>query len=380
MVGMIMVDSMGDFDHVIWPLDESIWNGLSTADCVFPSFLFIMGLAVPLALKQEDRYKQGTWYKIFKRFFLLFLIGNLLNFQGRINRMVKESDFPGWRIMGVLQRISLCYLTVSCTYLFFTRIWFHLIFLACCLGIYIGFMYGFEVPNYFFKNITFLLVTCGRGEVSETCNFGSFVDRSIFGNTSKWMMYPNDPEGFFTTLSSLTNTYAGLAFSLAMRQNSQKKGTNMTLLRNWLIMATVLAALGGAMVTFDPVCKKRWSVSFAFFTSAMSGFALSLCFYVVDILNKPIIKETLCKPFLWLGMNPLFIFVAMIAFDNLLMNNIRFDYGGKTWNLWGFINEKGFASWMGDPYVASLTVSLLNLALWMAVAYGLFKHKIFIKL
>ena len=51
MVGMIMVDSMGNFDYVIWPLDETVWNGLTTADCVFPSFLFIMGLAIPLALK-----------------------------------------------------------------------------------------------------------------------------------------------------------------------------------------------------------------------------------------------------------------------------------------------------------------------------------------
>lgn len=52
MVGMICVDSMGDFNAVVWPLRETDWDGLSTADCVFPSFLFIMGLAVPLALKQ----------------------------------------------------------------------------------------------------------------------------------------------------------------------------------------------------------------------------------------------------------------------------------------------------------------------------------------
>lgn len=80
MVGMIMVDSMGNFNYVIWPLDETIWNGLTTADCVFPSFLFIMGLAIPLALKQEDRWKKDTWFKIIKRFVLLFLIGMALNF------------------------------------------------------------------------------------------------------------------------------------------------------------------------------------------------------------------------------------------------------------------------------------------------------------
>ena len=80
MMGMIMVDSMGDFDHVIWPLNETNWDGLSTADCIFPSFLFIMGLAVPLALKREDRFKGATWYRIVKRFALMFLIGVAINF------------------------------------------------------------------------------------------------------------------------------------------------------------------------------------------------------------------------------------------------------------------------------------------------------------
>ena len=80
MMGMIMVDSMGDFDYVIWPLNETNWDGLSTADCIFPSFLFIMGLAVPLALKREDRFKGNTWYRIVKRFALMFLIGVAINF------------------------------------------------------------------------------------------------------------------------------------------------------------------------------------------------------------------------------------------------------------------------------------------------------------
>jgi len=51
MVGMILVDNRGNPNHVIWPLDETSWNGLSTADCVFPSFLFISGVAITLALK-----------------------------------------------------------------------------------------------------------------------------------------------------------------------------------------------------------------------------------------------------------------------------------------------------------------------------------------
>ncbi len=214
MVGMIMVDSMGDFDHVIWPLNETEWDGLTTADCIFPSFLFIMGLAVPLALKREDRTKGITWYRIIKRFILLFVIGMALNFQGRIPRIFTTSPFIGFRIMGVLQRISLCYLTVSVMYLFLPNLAYHSVVLATCIGLYLGFMYGYPVPAFDDKT------PCGKGVVSPECNFNGYFNRLIFGNSRKFMMYPNDPEGLFSTLTSLMNTFSGLCFSLLMRYNT----------------------------------------------------------------------------------------------------------------------------------------------------------------
>ena len=151
-------------------------------------------------------------------------------------------------------------------------------------------------------------------------------------------------------------------------------------MKMWLLLTGVLVAIGTLFLIWEPVNKKRWSISFAFYTSALTGGALCLIFGVVDVLNNPLIKEKLIQPFLWLGMNPLFIFVAMIFFDNMLMNNIKFTYDGHLYNVWGFINEKGFNSWIGNEYVSSLVVSVLNLALWMLVAYVLYRNKIFIKL
>lgn len=198
------------------------------------------------------------------------------------------------------------------------------------------------------------------------------------------MLWPNDPEGLFSTLTAFINTFAGLCFSLLMRKNTQRKGSNSDLVKYWLGLAGILAVLGGALVAFEPVCKKRWSASFAFFTSSLSGGALCLCFYLVDILNKPLIKEKLCLPFLWLGMNPLFIFVAMIFFDNILMNNIQWKsdpaLATNDVSVWSFLNDEALNSWIHNQYVSSLIFSALNLALWLAVAYILYRKKIFIKL
>ncbi len=40
---MILVNTSAFFPDNFSPLIESEWNGTSPADCIFPSFLFIMG-------------------------------------------------------------------------------------------------------------------------------------------------------------------------------------------------------------------------------------------------------------------------------------------------------------------------------------------------
>jgi predicted acyltransferase len=51
------------------------WNGLSVADLVFPSFLFIMGTAIPLAVNKNKPLR----FRNVLRVLLLFLIGFVLN-------------------------------------------------------------------------------------------------------------------------------------------------------------------------------------------------------------------------------------------------------------------------------------------------------------
>jgi predicted acyltransferase len=78
MAGMTLVNNQGSYDDAIWPFAETEWNGISTADMVFPSFLFINGLSIYLAVKPEMCSDKNAWFKILKRVFFLFLIGFLL--------------------------------------------------------------------------------------------------------------------------------------------------------------------------------------------------------------------------------------------------------------------------------------------------------------
>ena len=79
-------------------------------------------------------------------------------------------------------------------------------------------------------------------------------------------------------------------------------------------------------------------------------------------------------------MNPLFIYIAMMVFDNVLANNITFTNNKEVISAWDYIDQQIFNSWIKKPYVSSVIVSILNLVLFLGVAYVLFIKKIFIKI
>ena len=47
---MVLVNTPGDGEHTYAPLQHSAWNGWTITDVVFPSFLWIVGLAITLSL------------------------------------------------------------------------------------------------------------------------------------------------------------------------------------------------------------------------------------------------------------------------------------------------------------------------------------------
>ena len=87
---MVLADQTLKIDGAIWPLIHPVWNGLTFADLVFPSFLFIMGMAIPLAVSSSRPLKPKNIFRIFA----LFGIGIILN-------IIKFFDFPNRKIQSI---------------------------------------------------------------------------------------------------------------------------------------------------------------------------------------------------------------------------------------------------------------------------------------
>ena len=78
MLGMIVADHVGCIDGSAWWLVHQPWNGITLADLVFPAFLFIIGISLPLAINK----KRPIRLKNILRVVFLFVLGLTLNFIG----------------------------------------------------------------------------------------------------------------------------------------------------------------------------------------------------------------------------------------------------------------------------------------------------------
>src|SRR5579872_6070751 len=106
MAFMILVNTPGDGRHVYWPLEHAEWHGWTPTDVVFPSFLWIVGVAITLSLgsRLERGDARGTLLrKAAARAAILFVLGVVVY-------IYPAFDLGTQRILGVLQRIAICYL------------------------------------------------------------------------------------------------------------------------------------------------------------------------------------------------------------------------------------------------------------------------------
>jgi len=122
---MILVNNPGSWSHIYDPLEHAAWHGCTPTDLVFPPtdlvfpfFLFAVGNAMAFVMpKLQQSGTAGFWKKVLKRSVLIFLIGLFLNWFPFVRyNDAGELILKKWetvRIMGVLQRIALCYLFAS---------------------------------------------------------------------------------------------------------------------------------------------------------------------------------------------------------------------------------------------------------------------------
>lgn len=350
---MIIVNSPGDWGNVYGPLLHAPWHGFTPTDLVFPSFLFAVGNAMAFSMhKYQTQGDAVFWRKTLKRFFIIFLLGFLLSWFPFINFSDGSLKPLGeTRILGVLQRIALCYLIASIVIHYGSRkfaIWFS----AFVLVGYWLILYTFGDPN---------------DPYSLAGYAGNQLDFLILGENHLYRGegVPFDPEGILSTLPSIVNVIAGYLAGYYIKQN----GSYYEGLAKLLMAGCVLILIALTWHLGFPINKKIWTSSFVLLTVGIDLVLLSLLIYLIEFRKKQ--KWTYF--FLVFGRNPLFIYVLSGVLSSLFY---LVPIGNS--DIHTFFHRDVFLS-IASPLNASLMYALFFMMIHWLVGYVLDKKKIYIK-
>ena len=111
---MVLVNNAGSGRDSYRELEHAEWHGWTITDTVFPSFVWIVGVAITLSLGKRLAAgipKSQLIAQIARRAAVLFLLGLAVY-------AFPHFDLGTQRILGVLQRIAICYLIASVIYLY----------------------------------------------------------------------------------------------------------------------------------------------------------------------------------------------------------------------------------------------------------------------
>jgi predicted acyltransferase len=341
---MIIVNTPGG-ETSYGPLEHAAWHGFTLTDLVFPSFLFVVGAAMSLSLKKFEAYDDVYFLqRVIKRGALIFLCGYLLYWFPFFTPDFTLAPFSNTRVMGVLQRIGLCYVCGS-------------------LIVRYGGLRGAAI----FSVVALLgywWLLAWFGDYTLSGNAVLKLDLAVLGAPH---MYHGegiafDPEGILSTLPSIVDVLAGYAAATWLRQQRAV----------WALAvagaACLLLAYGWDALL--PMNKKLWTSSFVVCTVGWDLIILAVLVSAIDMAGLRFGTYF----FEVFGKNTLFIYLLA---DVLVIVLARLHVGGEM--LYRWLYQTLFLSW-SSPYNASLLFAVAYmLACWL-VAYMMDRRKIYIKL
>lgn len=352
---MILVNTPGSWSTIYAPFKHAAWHGFTITDLVFPTFLFVVGNAMSFSMRKFREKGDAVFLKkVFKRTILIFLIGLFLSafpFFYRSGGELVLKDFTSMRIMGVLQRIALCYFFASLIVKYFRFKGSIIAGLVILFG-YWGIMYWFGDPS---------------APYSLEGNAALKFDLLFISpeNLYKGFGIPFDPEGLLSTLPAIVNVIAGYVAGVFI----QRLGNNLTTVWKLIVAGIIFVVLGQAWDLVFPINKPIWTSSYVLLTIGWDLILIGALIWIIEVAS--IKKWTYF--FEVFGKNPLFIFVMSGVFV-MLMNIILI--GDSTMK--GWIYQNFYLSWLTD-YNASLLFAITYVLLLWLMGYWMDKKKIYIK-
>lgn len=268
-VGMIVVNTAaylkalgGGYDA--WPmLLHSEWAGFTVADAVFPAFIVMAGVSIPLALRDSSGLDTRQAGRIGARTLRLIGWGLLIS---NLYFLADPAANP-FRPMGVLQRIGLCYGASALLYL--ATGWRTRAMLAAAV-----------LLAYW----PLCLLPSPDGTPTDLrlagADFVAWFDRAVLGGHA-FVRGPLgfDPEGLLSTPPAIAQCLLGVLAGEWLLSRKPDSATSLRL----AAPGAVLLVLGLAWSLVFPPIKAIWTSSYVLVASGLALLVFAACHWLCDV-------------------------------------------------------------------------------------------------
>lgn len=331
-------------------LNHTDWNGFTFYDMIFPLFLFIAGVTMPLSLQKKmdvagvkytyllpGEEKRKLYKVMLKRALILVVLGFI------VNGLLKFNGLENTRFPSVLGRIGLAWFFAGLISLNFSvkgQVYW-------LLGILLGYwalMMWVPVPGY------------GAGVLTMDGSLESYIDRVLVPGRLHDKVH--DPEGVLSTLPAIGTALLGTLVGTFIQRGKQtpvRKGMMI------LGFGAVLVLLGYVWGFGFPINKRLWTSSFVLYAGGFSVLFLAVFYLIIDVWGY----RKWAFPFVIIGTNSILIYMAAEGM-------VDFKYtAGFVFN--GVIQ---YAPLLWQPVFIALSVTFVQLCL----LYVLYRNKLFLKI
>jgi predicted acyltransferase len=381
-------------------LDHAEWQGFHFYDLIFPLFVFMMGVSTVFSLTKiiARDGRAAAVKRVLRRGILLFVIG--LIYSGGFT-----NPWPDMRLMGVLNRIALCYTFGGLLFVFLRP----RALIAVAVALLVGYwaLMSFVPIRDIHLQKDYLAARAEKAgdnnlaaefrKVSGSSNNPSAVkDSPLWAATEtmylattnyvtgKFEMGYNvanhfdfehlparkydvfwDPEGLLSTIPSFVTGLLGIFAGLLVQNKSVSDGKKAA----WLLGAGAAGVVLGFLWGLEfPVVKKIWTSSYVLVAGGYSALLLGAFYWVVEIKQW----RTWCQPFVWIGMNPITLYLTSNFLGGLGYHKLAMRLaGGPVASFLDAHVAKGFGQ---------LVISAIGVALFLWFAHFLYRRKIFLRL
>ena len=381
-------------------LSHCDWQGVHFYDLIFPLFVFIMGVSTVLSLTRiiQTEGRGAALKRIVRRSVLLFVLA--LIYSGGFS-----NPWPDLRLMGVLNRIAICYFFGGLMFCFLPPRVLVGVAVALLLGYWALFKYV-AIRDIHLEPIALAALAQQQGNPRLAAQFRNIDDytnnpsaipnspvmaaaRKMYLATTNMVtgkyemgynvcnhfdfahlpgrLYNNfwDPEGILSTIPAIATGLFGIFAGLFLMSKSLPDERKAV----WLITMGVAGVFFGYVWGMHfPIIKKIWTSSYVLLAGGYSAILLGVFYWIVDVKKW----QLWCRPFVWVGMNPITLYMvsSLTGGEGYRKMAARLA-GGPVLDYLNTHVAQGFGN---------VVVSLVSIGLFFWLAGFMYRRKIFIRL